>query len=290
MRFLTFRHNRVSREWLFGAVVDDRVVNLSERMPEYSTLRHVIAAGALGRAMDIAIEAQADAALDEIEFLPPIPNAEKIICIGVNYGNRNEEYHDDSATPAYPSIFMRTRESLTGHLQPMLRPPESKQLDYEGEIVIVIGKQGRRIPESDVRDHIAGLTLMDEGSIRDWLRHSKFNVTQGKNFERSGALGPWMVSTDQFERFDDLHITTRVNGEVRQDDRTDNLLFSFEYLVSYVSTFMRLQPGDLISTGTPTGAGARFDPPRYLQPGDVVDIEVPGIGTLTNPVEDENLD
>ena len=290
MRFLSFRHAAQSQNHLFGAVVEDRVVNLSERMPEYLTLRHVIAAGALMRAKGIAAEADNDFSLEEIEYLPPIPNAEKIICIGVNYGDRNAEYRDASEAHAYPSIFMRTRESLTGHLQPMLRPPESEQLDYEGEIVIVIGKEGRRIRESEVREHIAGLTLMDEGSIRDWLRHSKFNVTQGKNFERSGSLGPWMVSVDEFARFDNLSLTTRVNGEVRQQDGTDNLLFSFEYLVSYVSTFMRLKPGDLISTGTPTGAGARLDPPKYLQPGDVVEIEVPGIGTLLNPVEDERLD
>ncbi|MDH3644421.1 MAG: fumarylacetoacetate hydrolase family protein, partial [Gammaproteobacteria bacterium] len=182
-----------------------------------------------------------------------------------------------------------TRESLVGHLQPILRPPESEQLDYEGEIVMVIGKAGRRIPADQSRDHVAGLTIMNEGSVRDWLRHSKFNVTQGKNFEKSGSLGPWMVSVDEFEGFDALHVTTTVNGEVRQDDGTDNLMFSFERLISYLSTFMRLQPGDLISTGTPTGAGARFDPPKFLKPGDVVEVEVPGIGKLSNPVEDEAL-
>ena len=128
---------------------------------------------------------------------------------------------------------------------------------------------------------------MNEGSIRDWLRHGKFNVTQGKNFEHSGALGPWMVTVDEIGNFEDLHVTTRVNGEVRQDDTTDNLMFPFEYLIAYLSTFMRLQPGDLISTGTPIGAGARFDPPKYLKPGDVVEVEVPGVGMLRNPVEDE---
>jgi len=184
-------------------------------------------------------------------------------------------------------VFLRTRESVTGHLQPLLRPPESEQLDYEGEIVLVIGKAGRRIPESQARTHIAGLTLMNEGTLRDWTRHGKFNVTQGKNFERSGSIGPWMVSADEFDRFDHLHLTTRVNGEVRQSDSTENLHFPFERLVSYLSTFMPLKPGDLISTGTPIGAGARFDPPRYLRPGDVVEVAVPGIGVLENGVEDE---
>ena len=165
MRFLSFRHAAQSQNHLFGAVVEDGVVNLSERMPEYPTLRHAIAAGALTRAEDIAVQADKDFSLEEIEYLPPIPNAEKIICIGVNYGNRNAEYRDSSDTHAYPSIFMRTRESLTGHLQPMLRPPESEPLDYEREIVIVIGKEGRRIPESEVRAHITGLTLMDARSM-----------------------------------------------------------------------------------------------------------------------------
>ena len=144
-------------------------------------------------------------------------------------------------------------------------------------------------PEDQARAHVAGLTLMNEGSVRDWLRHSKFNVTQGKNFEKSGSLGPWLVTADEFNAFDSLHLTTTVNGELRQDDRTDNLMFSFERLISYLSTFMRLQPGDLISTGTPTGAGARFDPPKFLKSGDVVEVQVAGIGMLSNPVQDEAI-
>jgi 2-keto-4-pentenoate hydratase/2-oxohepta-3-ene-1,7-dioic acid hydratase in catechol pathway len=286
VRFLTYKYrNQVA----YGAVVDDAIVNLAALMPEYRSLRHVLEADALIRAQDIAVDSSPDCGLGDIEFLPPIPNAQKIACIGVNYGNRNEEYKDDSAAPRYPSVFMRTRESLVGHLQPILRPPESEQLDYEGEIVMVIGKAGRRIPLDQARDHVAGLTLMNEGSVRDWLRHSKFNVTQGKNFEKSGSIGPWMVSSDEIGAFDRLHLTTTVNAEVRQDDGTDNLLFSFEHLISYLSTFMRLQPGDLISTGTPTGAGARFDPPRFLKAGDVVEVEVAGIGKLANTVEDEAL-
>jgi 5-carboxymethyl-2-hydroxymuconate isomerase len=284
VRFLTYEYRN---QTAYGAVVDDGVVNLSALMPEYRSLRHVLEAGALIRAQDIAVDSSPDCQLGDIKFLPPIPNPQKIACIGVNYANRNEEYQDNSAAPRYPSVFMRTRESLVGHLQPILRPPESEQLDYEGEIVMVIGKSGRRISKDQARDHVAGLTLMHEGSIRDWPRHSKFNVTQGKNFEHSGSLGPWMVSADEFEAFDQLHITTTVNGELRQDDGTDNLIFSFEDLISYLSTFMRLQPGDLISTGTPTGAGVRFDPPKFLAPGDVVEVEVAGIGKLSNHVEDE---
>ena len=182
---------------------------------------------------------------------------------------------------------MRSRESLTGHGRPLLDPPESDQLDYEGEIVIVIGKEGRRIPGERAHEHVAGLTIMNEGSIRDYLRHAKFNVTQGKNFERSGSLGPWMVTTDELDPMSELRVKTRVNGEERQNDTTANLMFPFRYLISYLSTFYRLRPGDIIATGTPNGAGARFDPPRYLKAGDVVEVEVPGIGVLRNAVETE---
>jgi 5-carboxymethyl-2-hydroxymuconate isomerase len=182
---------------------------------------------------------------------------------------------------------MRTRDSLVGHGEALLRPPESEQLDYEGEVVMVIGREGRRIPPARASEHIAGLTIMNEGTIRDWVRHGKFNVTQGKNFARSGSMGPWIVTGDELPAFDALHLRTRVNGELRQDDTTARLMFPFPSLVSYLSTFMTLRPGDLISTGTPAGAGARLDPPRWLRPGDRVEVEVEGIGTLVNTVEDE---
>ena len=184
---------------------------------------------------------------------------------------------------------MRTRESLVGHNEPLVRPPESNQLDYEGEIAIVIGREGRRIPEQEASAYIAGLSLLNEGSIRDWLRHAKFNVTQGKNFEKSGSLGPWMVTADEFNDYTNLSIGTHVNGQQRQSDTTANLLFPFRYLISYLSTFMRLKPGDIISTGTPNGAGARFEPPKYLEPGDVVEIDSPTIGLLRNGIVDEQI-
>lgn len=276
----------------FGAVKGDGVVDLGSRLDDgQRTLRGWLErsseAAGIQELEAIVVRADADMDLADIRYVPTVPDPQKIICIGVNYGDRNAEYQDDTKQATYPSVFLRTRESLVGHMQPMLRPPESEQLDYEGEIVLVIGKTGRRIPRNRVWDHIAGFTLMNEGSVRDWLRHARFNVTQGKNFERSGSLGPWMVTTDELSRKDALHLTTRVNGEVRQDDTTANLLFPFDYLVSYLSTFMRLQPGDVIATGTPTGAGARFEPPKYLKPGDVVEVSVPEIGTLVNPVINE---
>jgi len=229
--------------------------------------------------------------LSEIILLPPIPNPEKIICIGVNYANRNAEYQDNSSEAAYPSVFMRTPDSLTGHNAPLIRPPESHQLDYEGEIVIVIGKGGRRIRQEDAYQHIAGLTIMNEGTLRDWVRHAKFNVTQGKNFVHSGSIGPWMVTANNFnaQTYENMTVTTRVNGEVRQHDTTANMMFPFAYIIHYLSKFYLLKPGDIIATGTPNGAGARFDPPRYLVPGDIVEVEVQGVGILRNGIEDEMI-
>ncbi|MDH3748667.1 MAG: fumarylacetoacetate hydrolase family protein [Gammaproteobacteria bacterium] len=284
MNFVSFvRDGKAS----FGAVVDDQVVDLGARHPEFADLRAAIRAGQLDTLADEATAANGDFATSDIEFLPTIPNPEKVICIGVNYANRNEEYKDGSAAPKYPSVFMRTRESFVGHNQLILDPPESDQLDYEGEIVIVIGKEGRRVSQQDAHKHIAGLTIMNEGSLRDFLRHAKFNVTQGKNFEKSGALGPWLVTPDELSPMGELQVITRVNGEERQNDVTSNLMFPFRYLISYLSTFYRLKPGDIIATGTPNGAGARFDPPKYLKDGDIVEVEVPGIGVLHNAVATE---
>jgi 2-keto-4-pentenoate hydratase/2-oxohepta-3-ene-1,7-dioic acid hydratase in catechol pathway len=240
----------------------------------------------LNRAKDHIAGRSPDAALDELTFAPLLPAPEKIICVGVNYHNRNEEYRDGSELPTFPSLFMRAPTSFTAHERPLVRPRESTQLDYEGEIAIVIGRGGRRIPREQATAHIAGLTLMNEGTIRDWVRHAKFNVTQGKNFDCTGSIGPWMVTREEFERFDSLPLQTRVNGEVRQDDTTANLIFPFADLIAYISSFATLKPGDIISTGTPPGAGARLDPPVYLKPGDVIEVSSPGIGLLRNGVMD----
>jgi len=283
MRFASFRAGGRDR---FGLVGDGGIVDLTVRLTDRPSLKSMIEHGELATAQRFAT-APADFRLDEIEYLPPVTQPGKIICIGVNYGNRNAEYRDNSDAPRYPSVFMRTTESLVGHGQPIQRPPESVQLDYEGEIVLVIGKPGRRIARGDAWSHLAGLSLMNEGSVRDWLRHAKFNVTQGKNFERSGSWGPWIETGESLSLATELHLTTHVNGELRQDDTTANLIFGFDFLVSYLSSFMPLNPGDIIASGTPTGAGARFDPPKYLQAGDTVTVHVPEIGTLENVIVDE---
>ncbi|WP_138379438.1 fumarylacetoacetate hydrolase family protein [Luteithermobacter gelatinilyticus] len=287
MKFITFeKDGRIS----VGTVQDNQVIDLGGRLGEgvYS-LDALLQQGRLEEAMALAQSLPPLCPVEQVKLLKPLLSPGKIICVGVNYANRNAEYQDESELPKYPSIFMRTPGSFVAQGENLVRPPESEQLDYEGEIVVIIGKAGRRIPEEHARDHIAGLTIMNEATLRDWVRHAKFNVTQGKNFERLGAYGPWMVTSDQFEDLGALHLQTRVNGEIRQDDTTANMMFPIPYLIHYISTFAQLEPGDMIATGTPTGAGARLDPPRYLIPGDVVEVTVDGIGCLKNGVEDERL-
>jgi 2-keto-4-pentenoate hydratase/2-oxohepta-3-ene-1,7-dioic acid hydratase in catechol pathway len=268
-----------------GVLLDDGIATL----PDIPTLDVLLASpdplAVAQRALDAAGAARLSP--DDVQLLTPLTAPEKIWCIGVNYKDRNEEYRDHSELPRYPSLFVRNVRSFVGHGAPLIRPRVSEQLDYEGELVLVIGKAGRHIPRERAFEHIVGMTLANEGTVRDWLRHGKFNVTQGKNFDASGSIGPWIVTADECDPRADHTIRTRVNGELRQDDTTARLMFPFDALIAYLSTFATLQPGDLILTGTPTGAGVRLDPPQWLKPGDVVEIESPRIGTLSNPVTDE---
>lgn len=271
----------------FGLVTDRGIVELTERVAGIRNLKDAVEQGQLAALVEAGGRHGPDHPLDAVTFLPVMAEAGKIICVGVNYPDRNAEYKDGQAAPAFPSLFPRFAQSFTGHGQPLIRPKASQQLDYEGEIAIVIGKAGRHIAEADALDHVAALTLCNEGTVRDWVRHAKFNVTQGKNFDASGALGPWLVPFEDEAQIADIRLTTTVNGELRQDDRTSRMIFPFRYLIAYISTFTTLFPGDVIVTGTPTGAGARFEPPRYLVPGDVVEVAAEGIGTLINTVADE---
>ena len=271
----------------FGIVKDDRIVDMAGRIDGANVAEDLLIPDLQAQAASIAASEGGDHALGDVTLSVPVTNPEKILCIGVNYANRNAEYNDQTPMPAYPSMFFRVPGSFVGHGVPIVRPPESEQLDYEGEIAIVIGEGGRRIPQETAESHIAALTCLNEGTIRDWLRHGKFNVTQGKNFDRTGSIGPWMVTADEFSGYGDMHIESRVNGEVRQTDTTASLMFDFAYLISYVSTIMTLKRGDIISTGTPIGAGARFDPPIWLKPGDVLEVEAEGIGVLRNDIVDE---
>jgi 2-keto-4-pentenoate hydratase/2-oxohepta-3-ene-1,7-dioic acid hydratase in catechol pathway len=272
----------------YGLIVGDGVIDLSSRHGgKWPSLREVIEAAMLTRLVEESTKLSTDFSIHDMKFEIPIPAPEKIICVGVNFPDRNEEYKDGQAAPANPSLFIRFPRSFTGHNQPLIRPPESQQLDYEGEIAIVIGKAGRRISEADSLSHIAALTLCNEGTLRDWVRHAKFNVTQGKNFDHSGSIGPWIVPYTDEKQLADIQLTTRVNGEVRQQDRTSRMIFSFRKIINYVSTFTTLVPGDIIVCGTPTGAGARHDPPIWLKPGDLIEVEAEGLGVLRNGVQDE---
>ena len=284
MRITTYSANG---ETFYGAVTEAGMVALSPDFPAWPTLYDAIAADGF----DTLIKAAEGKAVthSEFQYEMVMPNARRILCVGVNFPDRNAEYKDGSAQPKFMSLFPRFASGFTGHERNLVRPPENHTLDYEGEVAIVIGKAGRRIRQEDAYDHIAALTLCNEGTIRDWVRHAKFNVTQGKNWDRSGAIGPWLVPFTDASQLDDARIVTRVNGEMRQDDTLNRMMFPIRKEIEYISTFMTLQPGDIIVTGTPTGAGARFDPPRYLKPGDTVEIEVEGIGTLRNGVEDEVL-
>ena len=268
----------------FGVVVGEGVVDLKTRLaPQFTSVLDLLRADGLSVARKVVQGVRADFPLREVEFLPPVLQPEKILCIGINYANRNTDYGEAEA-PQYPSIFYRAPGSLVGHQQPIVRPRESEQLDYEGEIALVIGRAGRRIAPERALDYVAGATLCNEGSIRDWMRHGKFNVTQGKNWDASGSIGPWLVTSDEIDLGKPLHITAKLNGEITQDDTTVSMIKSFADLLAYVSTFMTLKPGDIIATGTPVKLGPRSDPPRWLKPGDVVEIEVPEIGVLRNSV------
>lgn len=272
----------------YGAVLDSGVLDQTGDLGAgFATLQDVVVAGRLGDLVAAAEGRGADFGPDTFTYEIPIAAPEKIICVGVNFPDRNAEYKDGQAAPKNMSLFIRFARSFVGHGVALTRPPESEQLDYEGEIAIIIGTGGRRIAERHALEHIAALTLCNEGTLRDWVRHAKFNVTQGKNFDGSGAMGPWIVPYTDPAQLADIRLTTRVNGALRQDDRTSRMMFSFARIINYISTFTTLVPGDVIICGTPTGAGARFDPPIWLKPGDVVEIEAEGIGVLRNGVVDE---
>jgi 2-keto-4-pentenoate hydratase/2-oxohepta-3-ene-1,7-dioic acid hydratase in catechol pathway len=270
----------------YGVVAGDGIVDLG-KLTKYPTLLDLMRAGAIDEAR-AAATGSADHALDAVTLLPPVPQPEKIICVGINYADRNAEYSDNRQQGKYPNLFVRFPGSFVGHGEALVRPKVSEKLDYEGEIVLVIGREGRNIPRERALDHVMGLTLANEGTIRDWVRHGTINVTQGKNWDRSGSMGPWVTTVDEADPAKPLHLTTRVNGETRQDDTTARLIWDFPELIRYISMFTTLKGGDLILTGTPTGAGTHADPPVWLKPGDVLEIEVPEIGVLRNTVVDES--
>ncbi len=276
----------------FGAVIGEGgalgVVDLKTRLaPQFSSVLDLLRDDGLDVARAALQGVRADFPAADVEWLAPVLAPEKILCIGINYANRNADYGDQDV-PKYPSMFYRAPGSLSPHQGPIVLPRESEQLDYEGEIALVIGKPGRRIAQADALSHVAGATLCNEGTIRDWIRHGKFNVTQGKNWDNSGSIGPWLVTADEIDLAKPLHLTVKVNGEITQDDTTASMIKSFAELIAYVSTFMTLKAGDIIVTGTPVKRVPQPDPPVWLKAGDTIEISVPEIGTLRNTVVAES--
>ena len=268
-------------EW-FGAVSGDGVVTLNDRVGQ-SGLRAALAAGAMA-AMQAAAEAKPDRKLADIEFLPVIPQPHKILCAGVNYRAHAAEV--GRALPKQPSMFIRFADTLVGHGGAMIRPKVSDNFDFEGELAVIIGKGGRHIAAERALDHVAGYTCFVDGSVRDY---QKFSVTSGKNFPGTGPLGPWIVTSDEIPDPTRLTLVTRLNGEEVQKSGTALLIYSVPQIIAFCSDFTSLVPGDVIATGTPDGVGHRRTPPLWMKPGDVLEVEISGIGTLRNRVVDETV-
>jgi len=277
VRLQSFIHNG-NPGW--GVRHKNHVVALTTHWPD---VRSALFAGpdALARAYRLG-GPQLPAA--ELHWLAPIVAPGKILCVGLN--DARHVYETGRALPAYPSIFTRHADSLVGDGCPLWRPRVSEQFDFEAELAVVIGRNAWRVAERDALAHVAGYTCMAENSVRDWQRHSA-QVTPGKNFFRSGALGPWLVTADEIADPTALRVTSRVNGETMQDGSIADLIFSIPTLIAYISTFTPLAPGDVIATGTPAGVGATRTPPRFLRAGDLLEVDIPGVGTLANPVVDE---
>ena len=273
----------VNNKQSYGMLSGDTVLEPSDAFrTRYADLRAVIAAGALAELETGEFAASYDT--ESVKFLPPIPNPDKILCVGVNYRPHIEEMGRE--VPAHPVVFVRFPGSQTGHKQPVLRPQASRKFDFEGELAVVIGKPSRHVSRSDALDHIAGYCCFMDGSVRDWQKHT-MQFTPGKNFDRSGAMGPWLVTSDEVADPSALTLTTRVNNEIMQEGRVSDLVFDIPALVAYCSTFTQLLPGDVIATGTPGGVGAARTPERWLKAGDSIEVEIPGVGLLVNPVADE---
>lgn len=275
MRWLSFL--RDGRE-TFGYVTGDGVVDVGARA-EFADLKAAIAADALGRLADTHLEA--DVALDGLTYLPTITRPDKILCVGLNYKEHQAE--TGRGGEDHPTIFTRFGAAQVAHEQPMLRPLESNTLDYEGEIAVVIGKRGRRIAHAAALSHIAGYGIYNDGSVREYQRHTS-QFIPGKNFAATGGFGPWMMTPDEVGDPRGLEITTRLNGEVMQHATADLMVFGFEEIIAYCSIFTELVPGDVIATGTPGGVGGARKPPVFMDEGDVIEVEIAPIGLLRNPI------
>lgn len=270
----------------FGVVQGNGVVDMGSRLgPACADLKSALAQDLLPRMAQLAAQAQPDFRLDDLIAHPVIPNPGRIVCVGLNYlAHRLEGQH--VATAQAPTVFLRLPESQLGHDQPMVCPRESDQFDFEAEMALVIGRPGRRIAEADAAEHVAGISAYNDASVRDW-QAAGGQWAPGKNFPCTGAFGPWLVTRDELPLDRTLSLVCRLNGQEMQRTTTDLMIFPIPRLLSYVSTFTTLEPGDVIVTGTPGGVGMRRDPPVWMRDGDVVEVELEGVGLLRNTVVKE---
>lgn len=280
MRLVSFLLEDQTR---FGVMQGDGVIDLSGHDVGRS-VKHVLQSDALGRIAELAAGLQATVAVEDIEFLPCIVNPTKILCIGVNYRKHIVEMGRE--LPEHPWVFTRYPDSFVGHGADMIRPSVSENFDFEGELAVIIGRDAHRVTAADAMDYVAGYCCLNDGSIRDFQRHSG-QFTAGKNFLRSGAMGPWMVTKDDVADVEALQLETRLNGEVMQSSSTGDLIFDIPALIEYCSTFTCLQPGDVIATGTPGGVGAARTPPVWMKPGDTIEVSISDVGVLRNTIAGE---
>lgn len=271
----------------FGLVEGQGVIDLGRRIgARFPTLKALIAGDGFAEAAASARGQKPDYSLDEIAFLPTIPDPGKILCVGLNYKAHREE--TGRAPTDNPALFIRFPDSQTGHRQPLVKPAASDKLDYEGELAVIIGREGRHVAAMDALSIVAGYSIYNDGSVRDFQNHT-LQWTAGKNFPATGGFGPWMVTADELGDPTLLRLTTRLNDTIVQDTTTDLMLFDIPTLIAYITTFTTLRPGDVISTGTPGGVGFKREPQLFMKAGDRVSVEISGIGTLENLVQAERL-
>ena len=269
----------------YGVVEGDQIIDLESLKPTLgSDLKQAIGQNRLNELSAARLASLPRIPLAEVTFLPVIPNPGKVLCIGINYATHVRETGREM--PTYPMIFTRFADSQTAHLQPIIRPTASHKLDFEGELAVVIGKAARHVKHADALDYVAGYACYNDGSVRDWQKHT-IQFVPGKNFPNTGGFGPWLVTGDEIGDPQDLELTTRLNGQVMQHTRTSDMIFDVRQLIEYCSTFTELAPGDVIVTGTTGGVGAFREPPVWMKPGDQVEVEIAGIGTLRNSIVDE---
>jgi 2-keto-4-pentenoate hydratase/2-oxohepta-3-ene-1,7-dioic acid hydratase in catechol pathway len=279
MKLISFR---TGEHTSYGALVDGKVADFG--MIAGSQTPDLRAAIAQGRLADLSERARPEAPLSSVELLPALPNPGKVFCVGHNYEAHRQETGRERV--GHPSIFTRFADTLIAHGAPIIRPRVSTQLDFEGELAVVIGKGGRAISEADAMDHVAGFACANDASVRDWQRHTT-QFTPGKNFPGTAPLGPWLVTPEEIADLDAVNLTTRLNGQTVQQATLTDMIFPIPVIIAYLSAFTLLSPGDLILTGTPGGVGARREPPLWMKPGDIVEVEISGIGHLVNPIADE---